>query len=452
MRLGQRLLLGSLTVFGVLVAGTLVLFEVEPRAGVGLAHVVAVLVLAALVAVLLHRLFRQTVALPVTELRDVARALAAGDLSRRPSLASPGELGDLASALHRMAEQQSGRLEALRAEEALLVALTEALNEGVVAVDRARQVVRINATGRRLLNVRTATPFPIEHLPRERSLRDALAAALRGRATDAAEAIVGGNTIILAARPLPEGGAVLALYDLTQIRRLEAVRRDFVANVSHELRTPLTVVGGFAETLAEEDLPDAQRRQFAETIRVNALRMQRIVDDLLDLSRIESGGWIPKPERLGVRAAATEAAAACARAAEAKGVEVRVEVEPGAETAFVDPTALRQVLGNLVDNAVRHTSAGTVRIFSRPLPDGGVAVGVADSGSGIPAEHLPRVFERFYRADPARSREGGGTGLGLAIVRHLVDAHGGRVSAESAPGRGTTVTATFPPERGRERS
>ncbi|MHB1225080.1 MAG: HAMP domain-containing protein, partial [Gemmatimonadaceae bacterium] len=210
-------------------------------------------------AALIAWLFARAVVRPVVELRDVARSLAAGDLSRRPSLAAPGEVGDLANALNRLAEQLSARVDALKAEEALLGALSEALSEGVVAVDRRPQVVRINATGRRLLRVADQVPFPVDHLPRERALRDALAAALRGEATDAAEAIVGGHTLILPARPLPEGGAVLALYDLTQIRKLEAVRRDFVANVSHELRTPLTIVGGFAETLAEADLPAGQR-------------------------------------------------------------------------------------------------------------------------------------------------------------------------------------------------
>ena len=388
--------------------------------------------------------FARDVARPVLELRDVARALAAGDLTRRPSLVTAGEVGDLADALNRLAEQLAGRLEALKAEEALLAALTESLNEGVVALDPRQRVVRINEQGRRLLGVRATVPFALDHLPRERALRDALAAALRGEATDAAEATIGGRTLLVAARPLPEGGAVLAAYDLTPVRRLESMRRDFVANVSHELRTPLTIVGGFAETLADDDLPTAQRRQFAETIRVNALRMQRIVDDLLDLARIESGGWVPKPEALGVEAAAREAIAAASGVAAAKGIGLRAEVPPSARTVWADPTALRQLLANLVDNALRHTSAGEVVVFAEPGVDGAVRVGVRDTGSGIPAEHLSRVFERFYRVDPARSREAGGTGLGLSIVRHLVEAHGGRVTAESTVGAGTTITAIFP--------
>ena len=190
-------------------------------------------------------------------------------------------------------------------------------------------------------------------------------------------------------------------------------------------------------------LPVEERRRFVETIRANATRMERIVDDLLDLSRIESGGWVPKPRTVGVRAAASEALTAVADDARRKGLGTELAIAPDAELVYADPTALRQVLGNLVDNAVRHTSKGTVRVFARRVP-GAVLVGVEDSGSGIAAEHLPRIFERFYRVDPGRSREAGGTGLGLSIVRHLVEAHGGRVTAESGVGRGTVIAAAFP--------
>jgi signal transduction histidine kinase len=237
---------------------------------------------------------------------------------------------------------------------------------------------------------------------------------------------------------------VIALFDLTPMRRLETVRRDFVANVSHELKTPLTVIGGFAETLADEDLPVEQRRKFAETIRVHARRMQRIVDDLLDLSRIESGGWRPNPTAVDFASAATDALVTFRDAAAAKRITIRVEPAPDASTVFTDPTALRQILSNLVENAIRYTAeGGVVTAFSEP-ERGGVRVGVRDTGVGIAPDHLSRIFERFYRVDPARSRDAGGTGLGLSIVRHLVEAHGGRVRAESAIARGTTIIAFFP--------
>jgi signal transduction histidine kinase len=172
--------------------------------------------------------------------------------------------------------------------------------------------------------------------------------------------------------------------------------------------------------------------------------MQRIVDDLLDLSRIESGGWRPNPATVDFAAAASDALATSRDAAAAKRITIEVRASPEAPTVHTDPTALRQILSNLVENAVRYTpEGGTVTLFSEP-DSAGVRIGVRDTGGGIAPEHLSRIFERFYRVDPARSRDAGGTGLGLAIVRHLVEAHGGRVRADSAIGRGTTVTAIFP--------
>ena len=394
-------------------------------------------------ALLIALVFSRSVSRPVEELRDVAQALADGDLERRPTLRAPGEVGDLAVALRRLAEQLSARLRALRADETLLVQLTESLNEGVIAIGTGGTVVRINETARRLLGVRAPLPFSVDLLPREVTLRDAMSAAFAGETTDGAEVVIAVRTLNVTARPLSEGGAVLALFDLTRVRRLEAVRRDFVANVSHELRTPLTIVGGFAETLADGDVPSEARQQFAERILGNTRRMQRIVDDLLDLSRIESGGWVPNPVPVSLTALASDVLAAARDAAEAKGIALTVDLASDALEVPADPTALRQVLGNLVDNAVRHTVTGSVTLFSR-VHARGVEVGVRDTGVGIAPEHLPRIFERFYRVDPGRSREEGGTGLGLAIVKHLVEAHGGRVRAESTPGVGTTIVALIP--------
>jgi signal transduction histidine kinase len=398
---------------------------------------------AAAVALLLAWLFSRSVSHPVVELSGVARAIAAGDIGRRPSLAAPGEIGELASALHRMAEQLGARLDALEEDDALMSALVESLDEGVLAVDRRRDVVRVNAAARALLGIRDDVPFPADRLPRDQGLRGALSDALAGRSTDSAELRIGDRTALLTARPLPAGGAVLALLDLTAIRKLETVRRDFVANVSHELKTPLTVISGFAETLADDDPPEAQRNQFIEAIRSNAFRMQRLVDDLLDLSRIESGHWQPNPTHVDVAAAVGDTVTSIAPAALEKSIALVIDIAPDATTVVADQLSVRQVLANLVENAVRHTRAGSVTIFSRAERDA-IVIGVRDTGSGIPAEHLPRVFERFYRVDPGRSREAGGTGLGLAIVKHLVEAHGGQVVAESTPGVGTTVSARFP--------
>jgi signal transduction histidine kinase len=398
---------------------------------------------AMLAALALSYLFSRAVSRPIVELRDVAQALAAGDLSRRPALSAPGEVGDLAVALHRLAEQLGARLAALQAEESLLVELFDSLNEGAVAVAANRQVVRINDVGRRLVHAAAQVPFPVDHLPRDHALREALDAALAGTAVGPVESTIAGRTVSLTARPLTGGGAVLAVFDLTPVRRLEAVRRDFVANVSHELRTPLTIIGGFAETLVDDDVPPDGRRRFAETILANTRRMQRIVDDLLDLSRIESGGWVPNPVTVDVRAIVGEAIGPAKAVAEAKGVAFVLAIDPAATAVHADPTALRQVVANLVENALRHTSAGQVTVFTQP-GERGVWLGVRDTGVGIAPEHVPRIFERFYRVDTGRSRGAGGTGLGLAIVRHLVEAHAGRVQAESAVGEGTTIRVFFP--------
>lgn len=460
MRLTQRLVLNSVIVSSLLVS--VVLFTVERRVStrvraegaslsveasdallarirwdMALAGVVVILA-----GILAARLLARPVAKPIEELRDVARALATGDLTTRPSLTAVGEIGDLADSLRRLAEQLDSRRQALRAEEELLVALTESLNEGVVAVDARQQVVRMNETARQLLRLREPVPFPAEYLPRDRTLREALSAVLSGNDAYPGEVRVDDRTLSLTARPLPAGGAVLALYDLTPFRRLETVRRDFVANVSHELRTPLTVISGFVETLQDKDLPVELRTQFLTMTDGNVRRMQRIVDDLLDLSRIESGGWLPNPVEQDVVAVASEIVSPLQDGARAKGVSLRVELEPNVEL-YADSTATRQILSNLTENALRHTMTGEVVIFSES-DERGTWIGVRDTGVGIGAEHLPRIFERFYRADPSRSREAGGTGLGLAIVRHLVESHGGKVRADSTLGVGTSIAAYFP--------
>lgn len=445
MRLTQRIVLHTVLVSALVVA---VLFIAVARAGLagnarGEFLLLGVGAIAAGAA--LSWWLARGISTPIDELRTVAKALADGDLSRRPSLTGTGEVGEFGDSLRKLADELDARRKSLRAEEELLVALTESLNEGVVAVDARLQVVRINETARQLLRLREPVPFPADYLPRDRTLREALNAVLSQTEAVPGEVRVDDRTLSLTARPLPAGGAVLALYDLTPFRRLEAVRRDFVANVSHELRTPLTVITGFVETLQDDDLPPDLRRKFLGMAEGNVRRMQRIVDDLLDLSRIESGGWLPNPIAQDMTALAAEVLAPLQAAAQAKGVALRVEVPPDT-SLYGDPTAARQILSNLAENALRHTMTGEVVLFAEPHDDG-TWIGVRDTGVGMEAEHLPRIFERFYRADPGRSREAGGTGLGLAIVRHLAEAHGGRVRAESTPGVGTTIAALFPSGR-----
>ncbi|MBA2683282.1 MAG: HAMP domain-containing protein [Gemmatimonadaceae bacterium] len=395
-------------------------------------------------ALILAAAFSRAVSNPVVELRDVAQALAAGDLSRRPALSAPGEVGDLAAAVHRMAEQLTSRLKALEDDDMHMNAVIESLQEGVIAVDARRQIVQVNESGRRMLRLADTVPFPADRLPRDRTLREALAAALAGESTEPTEITVDGQSMMLTARALGDGGVVLAVFDLTASRRVDAVRRDFVANVSHELKTPLTVIIGFAETLAAGDVPPEQGIRFVEAIQSNAQRMQQIVDDLLDLSRIESGGWVPNPVTVELRAVASEVAAGRMRSSSEKGVRLTVEIGDDAECAFADPTAIRQVFANLADNAIRHTNSGGAIVLYSERAERGTSIGVRDTGVGIAPEHLSRIFERFYRADSGRARDAGGTGLGLAIVRHLVEAHRGRVKVESVVGDGTVVSAFFP--------
>jgi signal transduction histidine kinase len=255
---------------------------------------------------------------------------------------------------------------------------------------------------------------------------------------------IGETTLSLTASPLVNGGAVVALFDLTPIRKLEAVRRDFVANVSHELRTPLTIIGGFADTLQDPDIPADKRASFAKTIFTSTQRMQRIVDELLDLSRIESGHWRPRRQAVRIAEVAGEVFGRVAATAKSKGIVLETKIDPAGDVVYADRTALEQILLNLVENALRHTGEdGRIAIKTAPA-DNGVHLIVNDTGTGVPPEHLPRIFERFYRADSGRSRESGGTGLGLAIVKHLVEAHGGSVAAESVVGAGTTIRIFFP--------
>jgi signal transduction histidine kinase len=342
-----------------------------------------------------------------------------------------------------MAEQLSTRLNALEADDQLMTAVLESLEEGVIALDERGTVIRINERARSLLGATMPLPFARELLPRDPVLREAIETALAGATTPSAEVTLHERTVAVASRPLGTGGGVVTVLDLTVLRRLEKVRRDFVANVSHELKTPLTAVSGYAETLLDDSIPPEQRHRFVETIRDNATRMQRIVDDLLDLSRIESGGWQPMVAQVDVAGMVQDVFTASQPAASAKGLALVDDVSPEATHVRVDPTAFRQIVTNLVENAVRYTRAGSVTVHTRKA-DGGVWVDVSDTGIGIASEHLPRIFERFYRVDAGRSRAEGGTGLGLAIVRHLVDAHGGRIEATSTVGRGTTISVLLP--------
>ncbi len=386
----------------------------------------------------------RSIARPLTTISQAARSIAQGAPPRFPRSGVP-DIDELVRALREMHQQLDDRFADLRRERAESAALVEAMVEGVIAADPRGRIVTANAAARRLLGYEPGDPLPtLPQLFRAKPPREVVDTVLSGQVVEGRELELDGQVVLLSGRPLPSGGALLVMHDVTDLRRLETVRRDFVANVSHELKTPLTSISGYSETLVQ-DPPDAETtRRFLGVIHNNARRMQRLVDGLLDLSRIESGGWRPAPEPVDIGPVARECWTLLADRPEARQLGFTAEVAPEAANFRVDPTAIRQVLSNLFDNAIRHTPAGGRIGFRARRKDGGVQVEVRDTGAGIPADHLPRIFERFYRADPARARDDGGTGLGLAIVKHLVEAHDGEVGAESELGRGTTIRAWFP--------
>jgi two-component system, OmpR family, phosphate regulon sensor histidine kinase PhoR len=401
--------------------------------------------LAILVGSVLAVFAGRSIAKPLIEIGSAAREIAAGMPPRFPRSGLP-DIDALVGTMRDMHEQLGQRFDQLRRERAETAALVESMIEGVVAADPRGRIVTANSAARRILGYKFDESLPdFGELFRVKGAREVVDQVMQGKAVQDREIEVDDRTLLMNARPLPAGGAVLVLHDLTELRRLESMRRDFVANVSHELRTPLTSISGYAETLLS-DTPDPETtRRFMTTIAGNARRMQRLVDDLLDLARLEAGRWQPEPEPIDIATLCSEIWNSLGEEDRTGSVHFGMEIEPGAEQVVADPDAVRQILTNLLENSLRYTPAGG-RITCRSVRvDQGTALSVADTGSGIVPEHLPRIFERFYRSDPARSRDEGGTGLGLAIVKHLVEAHGGRVSAESERKAGTTITCWFPP-------
>jgi two-component system phosphate regulon sensor histidine kinase PhoR len=268
--------------------------------------------------------------------------------------------------------------------------------------------------------------------------------------TARATSIVPGRAFDVTAAPLPDGGAVAVLRDLTETERVEKTRRDFIANVSHELRTPLTSIQGYTETLIDTIPPDnsGSTREFLEIIRKNAVRMSRLTEDLLTLARVESGETRFETEPVPPLELLNDAEESFREIARGHGVELNIMNGSGSldalPTVLADREAIHQVFSNLIDNAMKYgRSGGRIELGARSA-DRGVEFYVRDFGGGISSEHLPRLFERFYRVDKARSRESGGTGLGLAIAKHIMRGHRGSIRAESELTRGSTFLFTLP--------
>ncbi len=399
--------------------------------------------LVALLSLLLAYWLSRALALPLVDLSERARRLTSGDFaSPVPTRSRVRELHDLAIAFNRLTEELKEQLSELGHERDEMQTLIDCMAEGVIALTEDARVLRTNRAARALLQLPDSPPYaPIATLVRHPELREVLEASVV-EASQSREVRLAGRYLFVTSRALSRGGSVTTFLDVSELRRLEQVRRDFVANASHELKTPLTSIRGFAETLLEGDPPEHLRQEFLGSIRKNTLRLQRLVDDLLDLSRLDSGGWSAHADDVSVSGVATEAWEEMESAAVEKEVTFSVE---GDARALADRQGLVQVFRNLLENALRHTDEGG-RIEVRIVRTEGarVTVEVIDDGEGIPSKSLPRIFERFFRADASRARDFGGTGLGLAIVRHLVEAMGGRVEAESELGKGTTIRFTLP--------
>ncbi len=380
---------------------------------------------------------------PLRALTETARAMVR-DLGVRALLPLGDEVGELAGALDELADNLSASLASLERERDRLGAILEGMAEGVLVTSADGSVALANRALREMLLMEhdAVGRARVEAL-RNDDLRAAFDEALHARAPVTRELSVDGvrpRRVTARVAPLesPGGGAVAVLSDVTELRRLETVRRDFVANVSHELRTPIAAIRAAAETLLMGALerPDAAR-EFVSIVDRHAERLHALVEDLLELSKLEAREFAMAPEALSVGDTVARAVELLALAARARGTRVTTDVAPDLPRVEADPRGLEHVLTNLVDNAIKYSPEGA-RVTVRARRRGeGVRVTVEDNGPGIDARHLPRLFERFYRVDKSRSRSLGGTGLGLAIVKHMCEAMGASVSVESAVGRGS---------------
>ena len=405
--------------------------------------IMAASLLAILVAGVFASMGGRAIARPLGDLVQSARTIAANQQPTYPDT-NIAEIRELVWAIRSMQEDLEERVRALHREREETGTLIDSMVEGVLAADQRGRVVLCNETLRKLLGYEPSQSLPnLTELFYQKEARDVVTRVMRGEPVLGREVDLEGRIVLMTARPLPNRGAVLGLLDVTDVRRVQLVRRDFVANVSHELKTPLTSILGYAETLQTEDPDQETRRNFLSVILGNARRMQFLVDDLLDLARVESGAWIPRPEPVDLALLAREVWQSVGERHRGQRHRFAVDVPEGL-ALVADLEGARHILTNLIDNAARHTPQdGAITVAARPV-DRGIEVTVSDTGSGIPSEHIPRVFERFYRVDPGRSRAEGGTGLGLAIVKHLCESQGIEVTLTSGVGRGTTVKMVFP--------
>lgn len=372
-----------------------------------------------------------------------AEKIAEGNLTARIAETSGDEIGQMATALDKTARRLEEDFVALSNSQRQLETLLNSMQDAILAVAAGSKVQWANREMERLVPVHFQAP--VVDTVRDPDFLQAVMKAASGEEVRGVRvsSLTPGRSFDVTAAPMPGGGAVAVLRDITGRERVEKTRRDFIANVSHELRTPLTSIQGYAETVLDLDHGNPSVREFVEIIRKNAARMSRLTEDLLTLARVESGEtrFDPKPT-----APADLLQEAAQSFSETTGADkMQLEIRDGAsELVLADQDAIHHVFANLLDNALKYAGGGGRIVLGTRRGRGTAEFYVQDFGQGIASEHLPRLFERFYRVDKARSRESGGTGLGLAIAKHIVLAHGGAIWAESELGQGSTFIFTLP--------
>lgn len=429
-----------------------------------LAAAIAGLLLGAIIALVFSRLF----AVRIERLKGFALRAAEGDLHPLPAERAGDELAALADAWNSAVVRIEAIIQTLREERDRSSAILRSMIEGVAVVDAQERVIFFNRAFGEILNLDAAIEGrPLIEAVRHTELLGLIRRALRGEeglSADITTGIVQPRSFSVTAAPVRPlkilspvaaageaagaevpSGAVVVLHDMTELRRLERVRQDFVANVSHEFRTPLTAIRGFAETLlaGAVDDPDNNRR-FLEIIREHAVRLARLTDDLLKLGRIEAGKLDLELRPVSIHELAARCAETTTLKANRKEIALEIAIPQGLPAIRGDAALLQEVLQNLFDNAVQYSAPGGRIRVSASADAREAIITVADTGIGIPLADQERIFERFYRVDAARSREAGGTGLGLSIARHIVEAHGGHIWVESEVGAGSKFSFSIP--------